>query len=189
LIDRKEEIMKIATMLFSEGGYDNTSTRELAKAVELSVAGLYYFFHNKEEILFNILDSCMAKLLGNVESGIKKDDDPQTNIARVIEHMVIDVVEQKMQIGLLIKESNRLNPEQLEIINNKKRDMVKLIKNEISRINDQDRLKHFNLTFLTFALIAIVNWAYRWFDPNGPLTAKEFALETTNLFFYGVLKQ
>ena len=188
MIERKEDILKVSAILFSESGYDNTSTRELAKAVDLSIAGLYYFFPSKEEILFNILDSSIAELLESVRSAIKEDDDPQINIARAIEYMVKHVIARRMNIGLLIKESNRLNPKKLEIISDKERGIYKLIRDEILRLSEQGRLKSFHLVSLTFAVIAIVQLTYRWFDLNGSLTVEEFVAEMIDLFFYGVLK-
>lgn len=188
MIERKEEIMKKATELFSEGGYDNTSTRELAKAVDLSVAGLYYFFQNKEEILFNILNQSLSRMVESVIVAVNNNDDPQTNIKRIIENLSQEVLANKMEIGLLLKESERLNPEQLLIINNKKREVFILIKKELSKLNDEGRLKNNNLTFITFALLAVINFSFHWFNPKGKLSIKDFIAETNELFFNGVLK-
>ena len=188
MIDRKEQIMKIATVLFSENGYDKTSTRELAKAAELSIAGLYYFFQNKEEILFSILDLALNKLFKSVHSAINTDDNPQTNITRIIDCMVIHVVENKMEIGLISKESQQLSPEQLVIIRNKERDVFVLIRNEIRRLNKEGCLKDFNLSLLTFALLGMINYSHYWYDPKSQLSIKEFVAEATELFFNGVLK-
>ena len=50
--NRKELILETAQELFYRNGYDSTSVRELAKETGLSVAGVYYFFSDKEDILF-----------------------------------------------------------------------------------------------------------------------------------------
>ena len=188
MVDRKEEILKIATKLFSEGGYDNTSTRELANAAGISVAGIYYFFQNKEEILFNILSMSLAELFESIQTAIIKDKDPLINLTQIIDNFVRQIVDHKMEMGLLLSESKRLNPEQLIIINNKKSDEYKLIKNEITILDNQGLLGNFNLTYTTFALFAIINYIHQWFDPNGPLSPQEFAKQTTNLFLNGILK-
>jgi len=188
LIDRREDILQVSAKLFSESGYDNTSTRELAKAVDLSIAGLYYFFRSKEEILFSILDASAGELLASVRSAIKEDDDPQVNIARAIEYIVKHVITRRMAIGLIIRERNRLSPKQLEIINDKERVIFNLIRGELARLDEQGRLKSFHLTALTFALIAIVHWTYRWFNVHGSLTVEAFTAEMIDLFFNGALK-
>lgn len=188
MIDRNEEIIKIATVLFSENGYDNTSTRELAKAVDLSVAGIYYFFQNKEEILFTILNTSMIDFLQTVQSAINTDDNPQTNISRIIDCVFKYVVEYKMEIVLSLKERRRLSPEQLVIIKKLERDVFILIRNEIERLNKEGGLKDLNLSFLTFALLGMINYSHYWFDSKSQLTIEDFVAQTTELFYNGVLK-
>lgn len=187
-MDRNEEIIKIATELFSEKGYDNTSTRELAKASELSVAGLYYFFQNKEEILFTILNTSLSKYLESLRSTIEADVNPKTNIEKIIECVVRHILENKKEITLLVKESKRLSPEQLVIIRSKEREVFDLIRNEMIRLNDKGCLKDFNLSFLTFAIIGIVNYTKNWYDSKSGLSIEELIAEIKELFFKGVLK-
>lgn len=187
MVERNEEIIKIATDLFSEKGYDNTTTRELAKAAELSSAGLYYFFQNKEEILFTILNLALSRFLESVSSAINSDDDPQTNITRIIDYLAKHYVENKKEVDLILKEIQRLNPEQLSIIRNIEREAFDLIRNEIRKLNEECSLNDFNLSFLTFALLGIINYTRLWFDTNNQLSIDEFAKQTTELFFNGVL--
>ena len=54
--DRKELILNVACRLFAEIGYDKTSTKELAKAVNCSEALLYKYFDSKKAIMEYLLD-------------------------------------------------------------------------------------------------------------------------------------
>jgi len=47
----KDKILAEAAKLFSIRGYDGVSTREIAKAVGINSASIYYYFSSKEEIL------------------------------------------------------------------------------------------------------------------------------------------
>ncbi|MDA8234969.1 MAG: TetR/AcrR family transcriptional regulator [Clostridia bacterium] len=182
MTERKEEIIKIATVLFSGNGYDNTSTRDLAKSAELSIAGLYYFFQSKEEILFTILNSALIKFVESVSSAINTDSNPQTNIKQIINCVVKHVIENNKEIGLLLRESTRLSPEQLGIIKNRQKDVFILIRNEILRLKYEGCVKDFNLSFLTFSLFGIINYSHYWFDQASELSTEEFVAETTELF-------
>lgn len=186
--DRSAEIVQVATLLFSENGYDNTSTRELAKTVDLSNAGLYYFFQNKEEILFTILDQALNRFVESVRSAITEEDSPQENIKRIINSLVKHVIENKKEMGLISKESGRLKPDQLAIINQKKKESYTLIRNEILRLRTDGNLKDLDETFLTFGLLGIINYAKYWFEPGHELSIEDFAAETTEVFFRGALK-
>jgi len=41
---------------------------------------------------------------------------------------------------------------------------------------------------MTFGIIAMVNWAYRWFIDNGRLSIEDVAEHITHVFFSGILK-
>jgi AcrR family transcriptional regulator len=52
---KRAEILDAALMLFAEQGYDRTSVREVARAVDLSQAGLLHYFSSKEELFAEVL--------------------------------------------------------------------------------------------------------------------------------------
>ncbi len=188
VIDRKKEIIKTATVLFYEQGYDNTPTREVARAADLSNAGLYYHFKDKEDILFHILFDSVNRLLEALNAAIKPDNDPEQNLRQIIENLLSMVLESRMEIGLLIKESERLNLEQIKIINEKKNNALYLVKNEISKLQEMGRLKSINTNIAAFSIIAMTNWSYYWYNPGGPLSIPEVAAEMAKHFFAGILK-
>jgi AcrR family transcriptional regulator len=52
LLEGKERIAAAAATLFLDGGYHNTSVREIAQKAGLSVGSVFNYFTSKEEILF-----------------------------------------------------------------------------------------------------------------------------------------
>lgn len=58
--DVPHHILQEATRLFVERGYHGLSMREIAEAVGVSKAGLYYYFKDKEDLF-------LAILLGNLD--------------------------------------------------------------------------------------------------------------------------
>ena len=53
--DRKlVEILRTAAAVFAEVGFDPASIRMVADRADVSVAGLYYYVHSKEELLYLI---------------------------------------------------------------------------------------------------------------------------------------
>jgi len=188
VLDRKKEIIKTATVLFYEQGYDNTPTRELARAAELSNAGIYYHFKDKEDILFHILSDSVQRLRDALVSAINPGNDPEQNLRHIIENLLRMVSDSKREIGLLIKESQRLNPKQIETIDNTSNDALKLVQNEIERLKEQGKLKDIDTKIAAFSIIAMTNWSFYWFNVDGPLGIPEVATEMATLFFDGILK-
>src|SRR5687768_18406971 len=69
--DRRIEILKSAAAAFRRRGYHGASVDEIASALEMTKANLYYYFKNKEEILFAChaysLDQLLV-LMGEVQA-------------------------------------------------------------------------------------------------------------------------
>ena len=61
--DRKAEIRHTAAGVFAEQGFDAASIRDVAKATGMSLAGLYYYYRGKDEILFDIQNEAFGTLL------------------------------------------------------------------------------------------------------------------------------
>ena len=61
--DRRIEILKSAAAAFRRRGYHGASVDEIASALEMTKGNLYYYFKNKEEILFACHDYSLDMLL------------------------------------------------------------------------------------------------------------------------------
>ena len=50
----RQRIQDVALELFAEQGYEKTSLREIAEALDVTKAALYYHFKTKEDILISL---------------------------------------------------------------------------------------------------------------------------------------
>jgi len=64
---RKENILHVATKLFSEKGYRNTAISELAKITGVAEGTIFYHFKTKEGLFLAILDNIRQTLIGEFE--------------------------------------------------------------------------------------------------------------------------
>ena len=69
----KEKIQDRSLTLFAKQGFKETSVRDIAKAVDIQVGGLYNHFKNKDEIL----ESLVGELMESAIVTIFEDKDPQ----------------------------------------------------------------------------------------------------------------
>jgi AcrR family transcriptional regulator len=59
---RKEEILDVATRQFAERGYEGTSMNDVAEAVGVRKASLFYHFETKEALYEAVLDRLIATI-------------------------------------------------------------------------------------------------------------------------------
>lgn len=56
-LETRDKIIEAARILFADLGYDGTSVREIAKAAEVNVASVNYYFTSKENLYLEIIRS------------------------------------------------------------------------------------------------------------------------------------
>ena len=62
--------MRTAARIFAEKSYHSTSMRDISRATNVSLAGLYHYCKSKEELLFLIQDNCFGRVLERLEAAI-----------------------------------------------------------------------------------------------------------------------
>lgn len=60
---RKNEILDAATRLFTEKGFDNTSTSDIMSAVGIAKGTLYHHFKSKEDIMDSLIERQTTQIL------------------------------------------------------------------------------------------------------------------------------
>lgn len=92
---RKEKILETAYRLYSEIGYFNTTTNDIAKAANVQISSLYSYFKDKDAILLELLAKYNTDFLGNFNF----DHFYQSNITKTEE--ISDLI--KSILNILIK--------------------------------------------------------------------------------------
>lgn len=83
--DKKSNILAAAEKLFSELGYEGTSTRQIAKEAGANMSMINYYFGSKEGVFFEIMDKKMKDFNAVL---VSINEDPITPIEKL--YKVID---------------------------------------------------------------------------------------------------
>jgi AcrR family transcriptional regulator len=65
---RKKSILQVATVLFSEKGYKETSIAELSKISKVAEGTIFYHFNSKEELFLAVLEKTKETITEEFES-------------------------------------------------------------------------------------------------------------------------
>lgn len=65
-IEKKENIKKTALMLFSDKGYHNVSTNEIAAVSGISIGTVYNYFTDKQAIYAELVDDFYSHIIGQL---------------------------------------------------------------------------------------------------------------------------
>jgi len=73
--EMRQLILKAARKLFLEQGFEKTSVRNIADAIEYSPATLYLYYKDKNELLFAVHEEAFLKLMSEL-SGVQDIQEP-----------------------------------------------------------------------------------------------------------------
>jgi len=135
---------------------------------------LYYYFSNKEEILFACHEYSLQRLLGLLDEIEHTAVSADEKIRRLIVSFVHTILDELHGTALFL-DLEALSPAHLKtIIVGRDR-----FDHGIRRILDEGiRTGMFAQTdakLLSFAILGAVNWIPRWYSPDGPATSQEIA--------------
>src|SRR3954467_14793379 len=74
---RLSEILSHATTVFYEKGYEGASMRDLSRESGMSLAGLYYYFENKEKLLHMIQRHTFRTVIDRLKERLAGVSDPE----------------------------------------------------------------------------------------------------------------
>ena len=168
--DRRIEILKSAAAAFRRRGYHGASVDEIASALEMTKGNLYYYFKNKEDILFACHDYSLDLLLALMADVQAEDSSPEAKLRRLVlafVHLILD----ELHATALTLDPEALSPPLLKKIIAKRDQFDHGIRNLIQQGIDQGVFTPGDPKLIELAMMGAINWIAKWFDPAGPQTS------------------
>jgi TetR/AcrR family transcriptional regulator, cholesterol catabolism regulator len=185
--DQKLEfILRTAARIFASKSYHSTSMRDISRATNVSLAGLYHYCKSKEELLFLIQDNCFGRVSERLEERLRDVDDPIFKLHLFIENHLSFFAANMAEMKVLSHEAESLKGDLHAHVSGRKDKYTKLATQILTEVlNVTGNKRPVNLTVATYALFGTMNWIYNWYDPKGKLKVDELAKHLTQLFLEG----
>jgi AcrR family transcriptional regulator len=168
------EILKSAAAAFRKLGYHGATVEQIAAALHMKKGNLYYYFKNKEEMLFACHQYSLDRLLELLETIERDGSTPEQKLRRLIVSAVHIILDELHGTALFL-DLEALTPAHLRavIVRRDRFDhgLRKVIAEGIANgdfVPGEPKL-------VGFAMLGAINWIPRWFNPRGPSRSDEIA--------------
>jgi AcrR family transcriptional regulator len=185
--ERAAEIYRAAARIFASKGYHATSIHEIAEAVHLTKAGLYYYIKGKQDLLFRIMEFALDALEREVVAIARTETDLAERLRRTVERHARLILEGRDELSILVNELEGLTPEQQRTIRARQLDYIHFIRDTLQALRAEGRLNDIDATAGAFAIVGMVLWLARWFRPDGRLEQRDVIADLARLALHGVL--
>ncbi|SEN21614.1 DNA-binding transcriptional regulator, AcrR family [Mesobacillus persicus] len=186
----KERIIETALVLFEKNGYHGVTVDQIVTESGSSKGGFYHNFKSKDELLYYIHDVFISYVLEKAREAYDNFDTPVSRLCAMIQSFtkVFDLY--KPHITVFYQESMYLTGEFNQQINEKRDDYRKLIIQVIHEGQENGEFRtEVPAEISAMAIIGMVNWTYKWFNKDGPLTIESIALIFNDLLLHSLLTE
>lgn len=187
-IDRTQEIYLLAAQMFVEKGVESTSLSDIANALNITKAGLYYYFESKQELVYRIVELGLDNVKNEVLDPARKIEDAEERLKFVVFNHARLAAEGNHAVIIVSHEMNSLSFTQREAIVKRRREYFEFVRDTLVEIQKDAKLNDVDMTTATFTLFGMILWLSRWFRPNGKLTVEKVCQDVCDMALKGLLR-
>lgn len=196
---RFSEILDYATEVFAEKGYEGASMRDLSRLSGISLAGLYYYFDSKEELLYLIQKHTFSVIVDRLRERLAASNDPEERIRIFVHNHVDYAIAKQKAMKVLSHEDDVLKNGHGAELAAIKREYYRICVGLVDDLAKAERLKRLgqyaaaaggvSTRTAVMGLFGMMNWLYTWYKPRVDPDAEVLARQISDIFLQGVRGQ
>lgn len=185
--DRKlEHILKHAATIFADKGYDRASVRDISRATGMSLAGLYYYFRSKEELLYLIQKHAFSTVVEALEQE-RSVSDPVEKLYFLIYNHLRYFLQNMDQLKVCALEVDTLTGFYYEKVAEIRKRYFERAQDIVQNVLIAHQAEKRDARAATLQLFGAINWVYMWYNPKKDGGAREMSQSIVHLFLYGLV--
>lgn len=187
-LDRANEIYLTAARLFFEKGFESTSVSDIANALKITKAGLYYYFESKQELLFRIVTLGLDSVKNAVLDPARSIEDAEQRLKFIVTNHARLAAEGDHAVIIISHEINSLTLEQRQAVQNRRREYFEFVRETLVELSEAGKLRDLDITTATFTLFGMILWLPRWYRSSGKLPVQQVCADVCDMALSGLLR-
>ena len=174
---RRKELVGIAARLFVEEGFERTTVRMLAQEMGIKSGSLFHHFHDKQEILFAVIEEGMHNALAIARKALEgAGDSPQTRLEVMARaHLETLLTDRNAHVVALYEWRSLDERSCAHLIH--LRDAYEALWQGVINQALEAGLIHGDPSLVCRFVLGALNWTVHWYDPEGPRSHESLAEE------------
>jgi AcrR family transcriptional regulator len=185
---KEQEIITVAARLFKEKGYRATTLEDIAAAVGMLKGSLYYYIRSKEELLYLVVRDPIRQAYNKLEEIVTSEAPVKVKIAQAIANHMTVFHQHYPHIAVYLHDYHHLMQQLEKTTIETPRHYHQLWATLLEQgVATGEVRSDLNVKVTGYAILGMCNWIYRWYNPQGTLSAEEIAGIFTTLVLEGLM--
>lgn len=175
------KLLQAAVECFGRNGYHGTSTRDIARAANMSSAALYVHFRTKNELLYKITLVMAQSMLQDLSDVDDPDARPPERLAALIRSYVRSIAQMTMAVRVSTFEFAALDEDQRKVMS----DLRAKVKDQFGRVLEAGvESGDFHIKDIGIMRIGILSMCItvcQWYEPEGEISPEDLAVQYADI--------
>jgi len=185
VVGRKLEILRGAAAAFRDKGYAATSVRDIARRLSMAPGNLYYYFRNKQEILYFCQDYSLEVLLREARSIVRLPVPAEEKVRRLVRAQVLCMLDELHGSAGHI-EFHAMPKRSLRRIIGRRDEYEGMVRGVVEEGVRSGQFAPCDPKLVTLAILGAVNWTARWYRAEGERPPEAIAVAFADYLVRGL---
>ncbi|HKQ99010.1 MAG TPA: TetR/AcrR family transcriptional regulator, partial [Candidatus Polarisedimenticolia bacterium] len=163
-----------AAAAFRDRGYAATSVRDIARRVRMTPGNLYYYFRNKQDLLYFCQDHSLDVLLREARRIAAGPGPAEAKVRALVRSQVLCLLDELHGSAGHI-EFHAIPPGRLKKVIAKRDEYERIVRGMVEEAVRAGRPAGADPKLMTLAILGAVNWTARWYRPEGEWSPEAIA--------------
>jgi TetR/AcrR family transcriptional regulator, cholesterol catabolism regulator len=182
----RDTILEAAAQIFGQKGYHAASMKDIAEAVNLQKASLYYHVSSKQDILIALLDKALNILIERLSAVVDTPLPYEEKLRLAMDAYLEVLLENRSLASVLLLEYRSLDPEMKTLHLPHRNRFEGIWRSLIENGVKEGVFCPVDPALTARALLGLMNWTIIWYRPEGPLAPGDIAREYWQLALSGL---
>ncbi|MFC2173673.1 TetR/AcrR family transcriptional regulator [Acidobacteriota bacterium] len=183
--EKLSRVLNASAALFAEQGYERATIREVSHATNMSLAGLYYYFRSKDELLFLIQLRTFESLIARLNAIIEEEKDARLCLGKMIKMHFEYFIGNMHDLKICSREIESLKGAFYQKVAEKRKDYFDLTLSIFEKIAGTTDGSMPDSRLAALYLFGTLNWIYQWYRPGRYPSPEVMADRLTGIYLYG----
>jgi AcrR family transcriptional regulator len=172
---RWEDILSVAARLFCEKGYLATTMDDIASELGITKPALYYYINSKHDLLYEICESAMNKLMDGVRGIREAGGGPEERLRELVRLHVNMFSTHGDIINVYLADESELPVEKRDYIRGRSREYEVIYRELVGQLVADGTFREVDVPMVVRAVSGMCNWLSSWYRPDGAQSADDIA--------------
>ncbi|MCP1335474.1 TetR/AcrR family transcriptional regulator [Futiania mangrovi] len=171
--EKREIVIRMAGAAFGRNGFYSTTLEDVAKSIGLTKAAIYYYFKNKNEILFECHKLAIQIAQKALEDAESEGRNGFEKLTLTVRNYIVGMTSE-LNFSILVDVS-ALKPEERSYVVSFRDKFEARMRSFVEEGIADGSIAPCEPKFAIFAIMGAVSWVPSWYSPAGELTGEQVA--------------